>query len=341
MEQSENVKSSPINFGVAFSDKRSLITGGLGFIGSNLARWLVRLGAHVTLVDSLLPEYGGNLFNIAGIESQVQVNIADVRDRYSMKCLVQGHDYLFNLAGQTSHCDSMVNPYVDMEINCCAQLSILEACRHHNPDIKVIFTSTRQVYGVPRYLPVDEQHPLCPVDINGINKLSGEWYHIVYNKVYGIRTCVLRLTNTYGPRMRVKDARQSFLGIWLRRLIERQPIDIFGDGSQMRDLSYVDDVVTALLLAAASEEANGQVFNLGDDTPISLLDLANLLIEIDGGGEYRLVPFPPERKIIDIGSYYADFHLIRAQLGWKPRFSLHDGLEHTLRFYHEHCCCYW
>jgi UDP-glucose 4-epimerase len=330
-----------MGFEAAFGNKHALITGGLGFIGSNLARRLVALGAQVTLVDSLIPQYGGNPFNIAGIESQVKVNIADVRDEYSMRYLVQGHDYLFNLAGQTSHYDSMVDPSTDLEINCRAQLSILEACRHNNPDIKVIFSSTRQIYGAPRYLPVDEQHPQCPVDVNGINKMAGEWYHIVYNNVYGIRACALRLTNTYGLRMRVKDARQTFLGIWLRRLIEGQPIEVFGDGSQMRDFNYVDDVVTAFLLAATSEEVNGQVFNLGADDPISLRDLAALLVEIDGGGEYRLTPFPPERKVIDIGSYYADYRLIRDRLGWQPQIPLREGLERTLAFYRQHHQHYW
>src|SRR6516165_12003839 len=198
-----------------FSGRRALITGGLGFIGSNLARQLVELGARVTLVDSLVPEYGGNLANVTGIEDRVRVNISDVRDEHSMRYLVQGQDFLFNLAGQTSHLDSMQNPYTDLDINCRAQLSILEACRKYNPGIKVVFASTRQPYGKPDYLPVDERHLLRPVDVNGINKMAGEWYHIVYNNVYGIRGCALRLTNTIGPRMRVKDARQTFVGIWI------------------------------------------------------------------------------------------------------------------------------
>src|SRR6266571_3789076 len=249
--------------GEAFTGRKVLITGGLGFIGSNLARRLVDLGARVTLVDSLIPEYGGNLFNIAGLEDHVQVNISDVRDQHSMRYLVQGQDYLFNLAGQTSHMDSMEDPGTDLEINCRAQLSILEACRRYNPRIKVVFASTRQIYGKPDYLPVDEKHLLRPVDVNGINKMAGEWYHLLYNDVYGIRGCALRLTNTYGPGMRVKDARQTFLGIWIRRLIEQKPIQVFGDGKQRRDFNFVSDVVEAILCAAANDAANGQVFNLG------------------------------------------------------------------------------
>src|SRR5437763_10465743 len=287
--------SENVNKLESFRNKRVLITGGLGFIGSNMARRLVDYGAQVTLVDSLIPEYGGSLFNIDGLEDRVQVNIADVRDRHSMAYLVQGQDYLFNLAGQTSHMDSMEDPYTDLEINCLAQLSILEACRKHNPAIKIVFASTRQIYGKPDYLPVDENHLLRPVDVNGINKMAGEWYHILYNNVYGIRATALRLTNTYGPRMRIKDARQTFLGAWIRLLAQGQPFEVW-DGQQLRDFTYVDDAVAAFLLAAASEDANGQVFNLGCERVISLKDLADLLIEVNGDGRCELRPFPSDRK---------------------------------------------
>jgi len=324
-----------------FKDKRVLITGGLGLIGSNLARKLVEFGAEVLLVDSLIPEYGGNLFNITGIEDKVHVNISDVRDEHSMSYLVQGQTYLFNLAGQTSHMDSMQDPYVDLEINCRAQLSILETCRKYNPDIKVVFASTRQIYGKPQYLPVDEKHVLRPVDFNGINKMAGERYHILYNNIYGIRASALRLTNTFGPRMRVKDARQMFLGIWIRLLIEGKPIQVYGDGTQIRDFNYVDDVVEAFLLAAASEKANGEVFNLGADNPICLRDFAKLLVELDGRAEYCLVPFPFDRKAIDIGDYYADYSKIRSILGWVPKVQLRDGLIRTLAYYQEYRDKYW
>ena len=231
-------------------EKKVLITGGLGFIGSNLARRLVHDGAKVTVVDSLIPEYGGNPRNLHDIKDQVAINLSDVRDPFSMNQLVQGQDYLFNLAGQTSHLDSMENPFTDLDINAKAQLCILEACRMHNPEIRIVFASTRQIYGKPQYLPVDEKHPCHPVDVNGVNKMAGEWYHIVYNDAYGISASVLRLTNTYGPRMRIKDARQTFLGIWIRNLLEGKPINVYGDGRQRRDYNYVDDVVDALLLAA-------------------------------------------------------------------------------------------
>ncbi len=324
-----------------FRGRRVLITGGLGFIGSTLGRCLADLGADVLLVDSLIPEYGGNLFNIAGYESRLRVNIADVRDEYGMAYLVQGQDIIFNLAGQTSHLDSMRDPYTDLEINCRSQLSILEACRKQNPEIKIVFASTRQIYGVPDYLPVDERHLLHPTDVNGINKMAGEWYHIVYNNVYGIRATGLRLTNTYGPRMRVKDARQTFLGWWIRQIIEGQELLVFGDGRQVRDFNYVDDAVDALLRAAANDDANGQVFNLGGDDPICLRDLAEMLVEVNGAGCFRVVPFPPERKIIDIGDYYGDYRRIRAKLGWRPATDLREGLVRTLAFYREYRHHYW
>jgi nucleoside-diphosphate-sugar epimerase len=324
-----------------FNAKNVLLTGGLGFIGSNLAIALVESGANVTVIDSLIPEYGGNLWNVEPIKNNLRINISDVRDEHAMKYLIQGQDYLFNLAGQTSHADSMINPFTDLEINSHAQLSILEACRKHNPDIKVIFASTRQIYGKPSYLPVDERHALQPIDVNGINKMSGEWYHLVYNNVYGIRTAVLRLTNTYGPRMRVKDERQTFLGIWIKSILEEKPIFVFGDGKQIRDFNFVDDVVNAFLLAAHSDDADGQIFNMGADDPISLKDTAELLRIIRGKGTWQLVPFPSERKVIDIGDYYGDYRKIRAMLGWTPKTSLKEGLDRTLAYYEQYHSKYW
>lgn len=319
-----------------FAGQRVLITGGLGFIGSTLARRLVDEGADVVLVDSLMPEYGGNLHNIAGIEGRLKVNISDVRDVHSMRVLVRGCQFLFNLAGQTSHLDSMQDPYTDLEINCRAQLSILETCRLHNPSIRVVFASTRQIYGKPDYLPVDEKHLLRPVDVNGINKMAGEWYHILYNNVYGIRACALRLTNTYGPRMRVKDARQTFVGIWIRLILEGKRFEVW-DGRQKRDFSYVDDAVEALMLAATHDEACGQVFNVGGaEAPVTLKDLADLLVQVNGGGEYAQLEFPDERKRIDIGDYFADDRRIRKAFGWQPRTGLSEGLARTLEFYREH-----
>lgn len=324
-----------------YSGAKVLITGGLGFIGSTLAMRLVELGAQVAVIDSLIPDYGGNLWNIEPVRDRVRVNISDVRDPHSMRYLIQHQEYLFNLAGQTSHLDSMQDPYTDLEINARAQLSILEACRHYNPDVKLVFASTRQLYGAPQYLPVDERHPLHPVDVNGINKLAGEWYHLVYNNVYGIRASVLRLTNTYGPRMRVKDARQTFLGIWIRRLLEGDKLQIFGDGSQLRDFNYVDDVVDAMLESALSDAANGQIFNLGAVPTISLLDLAVQLTNLAGRPDlYECIPFPPERKVIDIGDYYADYRKAGELLHWRPRIGLEEGLRRTVDYYRAHLAHY-
>ena len=324
-----------------FRGKNVLITGGAGFIGSNLAIKLVELDANVTIIDSLIPEYGGNLFNLEPIKDKVKLNISDVRDEHSMKYLIRDHDYLLNLAGQTSHIDSMSNPYVDLDINARAQLSILEACRRYNPEIKIVFASTRQIYGKPQYLPVDENHQLFPVDVNGINKMAGEWYHIVYNNVYKINSVVLRLTNTYGPRMRVKDARQTFLGIWIKNFIEGNKILVFGDGKQIRDFNYVDDVVSAILLSAQSNDVNGMIFNLGADYPINLEDTARLMLEISNSSSYELVPFPADRKAIDIGDYYADYEKIKSKLNWQPKMELKDGLKLTIDFYKKFQKHYW
>jgi UDP-glucose 4-epimerase len=323
------------DYGGAFSDKKVLITGGLGFIGSNLAIRLVSLGADVLLVDSLIPEYGGNLFNIREIEDQVGINISDVRDEHSMRYLVQDRDFLFNLAGQTSHLDSMNDPYTDLEINCRAQLFILEACRKSNPEITIVFASTRQMYGKPESLPVSEKHLLRPVDVNGINKMAGEWYHILYHNVYHMRTSALRLTNTIGPRMRIKDARQTFVGIWIRQILEGKPFEVWG-GHQLRDFNYVDDAVNAFLLAAASDKARGKVFNLGSESVVSLKELGDLLVEVSGGAPYTVRSFPDDRKRIDIGDYYGDYSRIRSELGWQPKVSLREGLVQTLAFYREH-----
>ena len=324
--------SAPSNLRRVFAGRRVLITGGLGFIGSNLARELIRLGAKVSIVDSLVPEYGGNRRNLAGVASRVKVHVADVRDWPRLPSLVRGQDFLFNLAGQTSHMDSMTDPQTDLDINCRAQLAILEACRLHNPGIRIVFASTQQIYGRPDYLPVDERHPLRPVDVNGINKLAGESFHLLYSRVHGIAATALRLTNTIGPRMRVKDARQTFVGVWVRRLVEGEPFEVWG-GDQLRDFTYVDDAVEAFLLAAARPEAVGQVFNLGGPPRVTLQRLAELLVEVNRGGAFVVREFPADRRKIDIGDYFADGRLIARRLGWRPRTDLRTALARTVAYY--------
>jgi UDP-glucose 4-epimerase len=323
-----------------YRGRRVMITGGLGFIGSNVARHLIELGADVLLMDSLIPDAGANFFNIDGIADRVRVNIADVRQESTMNHLVRDREVIFNLAGQVSHIDSMRDPYTDLEINCRSQLSILEACRKFNPGVKVVFAGTRQVYGKPDSLPVSEDHLVRPVDVNGINKAAGENYHLLYNHVFNVRACSLRLTNVYGPRQLIKHNRQGFIGWFIRLALEGGQIEIYGDGSQVRDFVYVEDAVDAFLRAGASDLCNGQVFNIGGDEPISHRDLVNLLIEIAGRGSVRHIDWPSEKKVIDIGSFYADSSKFRHAVGWKPRVSLRAGLARTLEYYRAHAAQY-
>jgi UDP-glucose 4-epimerase len=319
-----------------YRGRRVMITGGLGFIGSNLARGLAEVGADVLLVDSLIPDYGGNLFNIAGIEDRVRVNVADVRQASTMNYLVRDREVIFNLAGQVSHIDSMRDPHTDLDINCRSQLTLLEACRRHNPAAKVVYASTRQIYGRPEYLPVTEQHLVRPTDVNGINKAAGEYYHLVYNNVFGVRATALRLTNVYGPRQLIKHNRQGFIAWFIRLALENREIQVFGDGSQVRDFVFVDDAVAAFLIAGASEATNGEAFNVGGDEHIAHGELVKLLVELAGSGRFRFVEWPPEKKAIDIGSFYADSGRFKRASGWAPTVSLRDGLRRTLEFYRLH-----
>ncbi len=323
-----------------YRGKKILITGGLGFIGSTLAFKLVDFGAEVLLVDSLFPDYGGNMFNIHGIETRVTVNISDVRDQYSMNYLVKGQDCIFNLAGTLSHIDSMRDPFTDLEINCVAQLSILEALRHNNPDAKILFAGTRGQYGRAKTLPVTEEHLMRPTDVNGINNMAGEWYHILYNNVYGIRATSLRLTNTFGPRHQMKHYRQGILNWFIRQVIDGVKIKIYGDGKQIRDTNFVDDVVDAMLVAMANEATNGEVYNLGG-TPVSLRDFVEKMAVIRRGVEYELVPFPPEAKDIEIGDYVADYSKFGELTGWKPSTTIEAGIETSLDYYAKNKEHYW
>jgi len=324
-----------------YEGKNVLITGGLGFIGSTLAYRLVEYQANVLIVDSLIPEYGGNLLNIKGIEDKVKVNIADVRDNYGMSYLVKGQDIIFNLAGTLSHIDSMKDPFTDLQINCVSQLSILEACRKNNLNVKILFAGTRGQYGKAIYLPVDEKHPMNPIDVNGINNIAGEWYHILYYNAYGIKACSLRLTNTYGPRHQMKHSKQGFLNWFIRLAMDNQDITIYEPGTQKRDFNYVDDVVEAMLLAIAADKSNGEVFNLGSGEPISVNDIAQKVVEIVGSGRIKLIPYPEEKKKIEIGDYYASFTKINQTLGWNPKTPLEKGLRKAVDYYKKYKNFYW
>jgi len=321
-------------------NKKVLITGGLGFIGSTLAIKLVELGAKVTILDALISDYGGNQFNIQPIKDQVKIIIGDVRDQKLIKKLIKNQNIIFSLAGTLSHVDSMTDPFTDLEINCTSQLSLLEACRQFNPKAKIIFAGTRNQYGRAKYIPVDESHPMEPTDVNGINNIAAEWYYRLYHDVHGLWTCSLRLTNTYGPRHQMKHPRQGVLNWFIRQLLDGQTIKLYGDGNQIRDTNYVDDVVQAFILTAQNDSAKGQVFNLGG-TPISLKKFVQKVIEILGQGKYKTIPFPSGRKAIEIGDYVADYSKIRKALNWKPKISLSAGLKKTIEYYQEHKQHYW
>ena len=322
-----------------FKNAKVLITGGMGFIGSNLAIELLKEGADVTILDSMLDDYGANLFNIAPIKNEVKVNFSDMRDEHSLRYIVKNKDYIFNLAGQVSHQDSMVQPFMDMEINVKAQLTLLEACRHYAPNAVIVYSSTRQIYGTPQYLPVDEAHPLLPPDVNGINKLAAEYYHSLYSKVYGLKTVSLRLTNTYGPRQLIKNNRQGFIGWFVNRVITDNVIELFGTGEQVRDFNYVSDVVKAMCIVAQSENTYGKVYNLSgqpnSDGRASLKRIAELLIKHSQSGKMKIVPFPAERKKIDIGDFYGSSEKLNSDTGWIPEVSLDEGLKLTVDYYKE------
>ncbi len=323
-----------------FQGKNVLITGGLGFLGSNLALQLVEWGAQVTLLDSLVPQFGGNPCNIAPIADRVSVNISDMRDTSSLDILVRQRDFIFNLAGQVSHGDSMRDPQLDLAVNCVSTMNLVEACRKHNIQARLLYTSTRQVYGKPRSLPVDETHIPAPIDVNGINKLAAEYYHLLYDQTYGLRSTVLRLTNTYGPRQKISSARQGVAGIFICQALRGETISLYGGGGQLRDFNYVDDVVRAMLLAIASEECMGRFFNLGASPPESLAEFVEILRE-HCQFEVRQVPFPEDSRLIDIGDYYGDYSRFQEATGWKPEVSLREGIARSVNFFRQNKESYW
>ena len=388
-----------------------LITGGAGFIGSSLAIELIAKGAKVTIVDALIEGYGGNLFNIEPIKKKIKLIKGDVRDSDLIDKVVAGQDMIFNLAGTLSHVDSMSDPMTDLEINCKAQLSLLESVRKYNPKASVVFAGTRNQYGKAKYLPVDEKHPLEPTDINGINNIAAEQYHLMYTSVYGIPTISLRMTNTFGPRHQMKHPRQGVLNWFIRQIMDGEKVKLYGSGRQIRDVNFVDDVVEALLAVGMSKKGWGEAYNLGG-IPVSLEDFVKEVIRIhfqfspvgttfvrafqtrrisdrrsvlmplgavkvakkdippskyivsyassvatksqkthalddlnlsklNIGRYYTKIPFPRDRKDIEIGDYIADYSKITKTFGWKPKVDLDEGIKRTIEYYIKHKRHYW
>lgn len=340
MELSQKDKnSSPAGVLQRFQGRSCLVTGGAGFIGSNLVLELVSTGAKVTVLDNLVEACGGNRFNLEAVSSDIQFWEEDQLNLSSRQERVRGFDFIFNLAGNVSHQDSMDRPLFDLEANGTAHLALLEACRRENPKAVIVFSSTRQLYGVPRYLPVDEKHPIQPTDINGIHKFTAEEYHRLYHQVHGLQTVSLRLTNTFGPHQLVRHARQGFIGWFMNRCLLGEEIQLFGGGGQLRDFNYVSDVVNAMLLAALNPTCAGKAFNLSGERK-SLKEIAAYLRELSPKLQIREIEFPAERKKIDIGNYYGDSQLFEKETGWKPLVSVEKGLERTYVFYEKYLSHY-
>jgi len=324
-----------------YRGKKVLVTGGLGFIGSSVALRLVELGASVTIVDNLDATSGANYFNIEPARRQFEVIEGDTTDLALMKRMVRGCSHIFNLAGHVSHLESMEDPFGDLRMNALGPLTVLEACKHVNRDVRVVYAGTRQSYGKPDIVPVVENLLLKPVDVNGVNKMAGEWFHMVFHTAYGIPTTSLRLVNTFGPRQLVKHARQGFIGWFIRQAIDGEQIQVYGDGQQFRGLNYIDDVVEALLIAGTSDTVVGDYFNLGGMQPVTLEVLVQTLLKVAGSGSYKVVPFPDDRKRIDIGSAFSSFMKFNFATGWKPNTPLEEGLARTVDYYRRYKTHYW
>lgn len=324
-----------------YKNKRVLVTGGLGFIGSNLAIALVKEGAQVTCVDNMLPRQGGNLFNVKPVEDKIQISFSDIRNPQSMNYLVRDKDYIFHLAGQVSHVDSIRNPLQDLSINVEGTLVILEACRQFNKMARVIFTGTRGQYGESVRLPVDEDHPMRPKGVYAITNLCAENLVMVYDEIHDINAIALRITNTYGPRHQMMHDEYGVLNWFIRKAIDNEEIPVFGNGKILRDFLYVDDLINALLAAGASSEAYGNIFNVGTGKPINFAELAELVIKVVKSGSFKFTDFTKERKEIEPGDYYADISKIKKYIGWQPEVSLEDGIRATVDYYRQYKDKYW
>lgn len=324
-----------------FNNKEVLVTGGLGFIGSNLCIELVRQGAHVTIIDNMLPRQGGNLFNIRDIVGNVTVNISDVRNQLSMNHLVKEKDYVFHLAGQVNHVDSMKNPLQDLEINCQGTLVLLEALRHFNRDARVIFAGTRGEYGSSVSLPVDEDHPTNPKGVYAVTNLTAEKLVLVYDDVFKIKGICLRITNTYGPRHQMAHDEYGVFNWFIRKAMDNEEIPVMGDGRILRDFLYVEDLINSMIKVATTEEAYGNVFNVGTGIPVSFFDLARKIVAVAGSGRTKFTEFTQARKEVEPGDYYADITRIKKITGWAPAISLDEGIARTIDFYRQFRREYW
>ncbi len=317
----------------SYRQKRAVVTGGLGFIGSNLVIRLAELGARVTVVDCKVPGCGANEHNIHPVRADVRLLVKDIADASEFRPVLASADVIFNLAGEVSHVHSMRFPERDSYLNAVAQLRFVQECARAAPGIRMVYAGTRQIYGVPQYLPVDEDHPVRPVDINGIHKYSAMMYHLMYARDGALGSVVLNLTNVYGPRMALNAPCQGVLSTFVRRVLLGQPIELFGDGRQLRDPLYVDDAVEAFLLAGCERDPSSTVYNVGGPAAVELREIAEMACRASAAPPPSCRPFPPERKSIDIGSYYTDSRRIARELGWTPSTPFAKGIAQTLEYY--------
>lgn len=324
-----------MSFEEYYRGREVLITGGLGFLGSNLARRLVELGARVTLVDNFQPGHGANMRNIEGIAADVRVVEKDIRDADAMQREVAGREVIFHIAGQTSHTDSMKDPFPDIDINCRGNMVFLESVRLHNPGARVVYASTRAIYGAPVRVPADEETRPNPTDIYGADKFAGEQYHNIYHRAHGIPVVVLRCSNSYGPRAQIAHPKFGILNWFVGLILRGETIRVFGDGAQLRDYTYVDDTVEAFLAAGALPGIVGRTFNVGAPVQIKFIDMVKTLIDVAGRGAFELVPWPADYKAIEVGDFACDISRARAELGWEPKTSFNDGLKKTFDYYAE------
>lgn len=342
MREPNEGKHSPAS-GIAdrFSGANVLVTGGLGFLGSNLAIRLVKHGAHVTVVDAMMPEYGGNLFNIDPVRGSVNINFSDIRDSQATSYIARDKDYIFHLAGQVDHVLSMKDPFPDIDINIKGTAVLMEAARYHSPNARIIYTGTRGQYGPTAQLPVDENAPTYPKGLHEISNLTAEKIIKMYHDIHHLPAVLLRLTNIYGPRAQMQHPRYGVVNWFVRLAIDNETIKVFGDGQILRDFLYVDDCVDAMLICAANDNAYGQILNLASGIPVNFVELAETIVDVAGSGRWEFAPFSAERKAQEPGDFYADIGKITKLVNWEPRTLLRDGLSQTIGYYRKHKDHYW